>query len=406
MTDPYPNRHAKRTALILAASAGVVGAAAPIAVSVGGLAGYELLGSDKSLETAPVTAYTVGVALGALPAAMLMRAIGRRNGFLAGTVSTALGGAIAALALFRSNFWMFVSAILLIGVGGSFVQQYRFAAADNAPADFHSRAVSWVLAGGVLAAIIGPQTVIHTRALLEPVMFAGSFVAIIGLAAIGALFLSMLRLTSDMPGEQTEVSVAPRPLPDVVMQPRFLVALICGVGAYAMMSFVMTAAPLAMVSCGFTPDDATLGISWHVMAMFAPSFVTGRLIVRYGEERMLALGMSLLIACALVAHSGIALWQFWTALVLLGVGWNFAFISATTMVTECYLSSERSKVQGFHDSILFGTVAFASLMSGRVFVSYGWYMLSSVIFPGAAICLMALAWLVLNKRKPSGAGRA
>jgi MFS family permease len=190
------------------------------------------------------------------------------------------------------------------------------------------------------------------------------------------------------------------------MQPRFLVALICGVGAYAMMSFVMTAAPLAMVSCGFTADDATLGISWHVMAMFAPSFVTGRMILRYGEQRILALGMCLLIASALVAYSGIALWQFWSSLVLLGIGWNFSFIAATTMVTECYLPSEKSKVQGFHDFILFGTVAFASLMSGRVFVSHGWYIISSVIFPGTAICLMALAWLALHKRKASGGSGA
>jgi cyanate permease len=235
--------------------------------------------------------------------------------------------------------------------------------------------------------------------MLAPVDFAGSFVAIIGLSAIGALILSTLRLNSAMPSDSPAANEVARPLGEIVLQPRFLVALICAVGSYSMMSFVMTGAPLAIVSCGFSPDDATLGISWHMMAMFAPSFVTGRLIARYGDVPMLALGMLLLIASAVVGMSGIALWQFWTNLILLGVGWNFAFISATTMVTESYLEAEKSKVQGFHDSVLFGTVAFASLMSGRVFVSYGWYTVNVIIFPLAAICLTALGWLILKRRK-------
>ncbi len=327
-----------------------------------------------------------------------MHAIGRRYGFMSGAGVTGIGGALAAAAIFQSNFWLFAAAMALIGVGGSFVQQYRFAAADNAPSSFKPRAISWVLGGGVFAAIIGPQTVIFTRNLFEPVMFAGAFTAIIGLAVIGALILSFLRLPKDQVVEQ-EVDHGPaRPVAEIIRQPKFVIALICAVGSYALMSFVMTGAPLAMVGCGFTPDEATLGISWHVMAMFAPSFFTGRLIARFGKEKVIATGLVLLIGCGIVALSGIALWQFWTALILLGVGWNFGFIGATAMVSETYTSAEKNSVQGLHDLLLFGSVAFASLMSGQVYNSWGWDMLNWIIFPVVALCLGALALLLVLRQ--------
>ncbi|MDN2564951.1 MFS transporter [Aquibium sp. A9E412] len=392
------HREARRTALILAAAQAVVGASAPITISMGGLAGFYLLGADKSLATAPVTGFNIGVALGALPAAVLMRHVGRRHGFVAGTGVMALGGLIAALALFQMGFWLFAVGALLIGCGHAFTQQYRFAAVDNAPASFKPRAISWVLGGGVFAAIIGPQTVIYTRELFAPVMFAGSFAAIIGLSAIGALILSFLRLPQDAPSAVLDDDAPARPMREILLQPRFLVALFCGVGAFALMSFVMTGAPLAMVGCGFTPDEATLGISWHVMAMYAPSFVTGSLIARFGKERIVAFGLALLIGCALVALSGVALWQFWLALILLGVGWNFGFIGATAMVAECYRASEKNKVQGVHDLILFSTVAFASLMSGQVYNAFGWEMLNWIALPVAALCLAALGALALRRR--------
>ncbi len=390
--------HPRRIALILAMLQAVVGACAPISISLGALAGVYLLGPDKSLATAPVTGFNVGVALGALPAAMIARAIGRRNGFMVGTLFSALGGGVAALALFHSSFWLFALGLLVIGSGNSFVQQYRFAAADNAPAEFKPRAISWVLGGGVFAAIIGPQTVIFTRELLAPVMFAGSFVAIIGLAAIGLIALSFLRLPKDEPIDTTDHRQAERPLGEILAQPRLLVAFLCAVGSYALMSFVMTGAPLAMVGCGFTPDEATLGISWHVMAMFAPSFVTGRLIARFGKETIVATGLALLVACAVVALSGIHLWQFWSALILLGVGWNFGFIGATAILAETYRPSEKNKVQGIHDFVLFSCVALASLASGQVYNAWGWDMLAWVVFPVTAICLGALGVLLVLRR--------
>ncbi len=397
-------RNAKRTALILAAAQAIVGAAAPIAISMGALAGSYLLGPDKSLATAPVTGFTLGVALGALPAAWLMRMAGRRLGFMAGAGMTSAGGGVAAFALMRADFWLFAFGLLLIGVGNAFVQQYRFAAADNAPEWFKARAISWVLGGGVFSAILGPQTVIFTRELLAPAMFAGSFAAIIVIALIGAAVLSLLRLSKDTIAGDTRAPAEPaRPLGEIVLKPPFMVALACGICSYALMSFVMTGAPLAMVGCGFSPDEATLGISWHVMAMFAPSFFTGSLIARFGRETIIAIGMLLLAGCGIVALSGIALWQFWTALILLGIGWNFAFIGSTSLVTASYRPSEQSKVQGFHDFLLFGIVAFASLMSGKVYSAGGWEMLNWIIFPVVAACLVLLGVLVAMTRRTNAA---
>ena len=395
------DREARRTAFILTAAQAIVGSAAPISISIGGLAGHYLLGADKSLATAPVTAFTVGVAAGAIPAAIIIRWLGQRGGFMAGTVATGIGGFVATVALYQMSFWLFVGGLLIVGAGGAFVQQFRFAAADNAPPEFKARAISWVLGGGVVTAILGPQIVIFTREALAPVMFAGSFASIIGLALAGAVILSFLRLRKDRPAAQGETDQPARPLGEILSQPYFAVALLCAVGSYALMSFVMTGAPLAMVGCGFTPDEATLGISWHVMAMFAPSYFTGRLIARFGKETIVAVGLLLLVACALVALSGIQLWQFWTALILLGLGWNFGFIGATAMVAESYRPSEKGKVQGFHDFVLFSSVAFASLMSGQVYNSHGWEMLNWIVLPVSAVCLAALGLLVLRLRRPA-----
>ena len=386
-------REARRTALILAASQAIIGSAAPIAISLGALAGQYLLGPDKSLATAPITGFNLGVALGALPAAAVIRRLGQRGGFMTGTIVTALGGFVATLALFNPSFWLFAFGLLVIGVGGAFVQQFRFAAADNAPPEFKARAISFVLAGGIVTAILGPQIVIFTRESFAPVMFAGSFASILVLAAVGAVILSFLRIAPKAIGRTATEDGDARPLAEIVTQPRFVAALFCAVGSYALMSFVMTGAPLAMVGCGLSTDDATLGISWHVMAMFAPSFFTGSLIHRFGAERIVAAGLVLLIGCAVVALSGLALWQFWTALILLGLGWNFGFIGATSMVAASYRPSEKGKVQGFHDFVLFGSVAFASLMSGAVYNAWGWEMLNWLVFPVTALCFVALGAL-------------
>ncbi len=394
-TDDEP--YAKRNATVLAVASAFGASAAPIMISLGGLTGVYLLGPDKSLATLPVSGFTVGVAAGAIPAATLMRWVGRRTGFIIGAMIGILAGLIAGFSVLLGSFAGFVVGLVVAGLAGAFVQQYRFAAADTGSPAFRARAISWVLAGGVAAAVIGPQTVIFTRDLLEPIPFAGSFFAISVLAAIGMAVVALLG------GEargipKKEVSTGGRRLVEIVRQPRFIVALICGIGAYSSMSLLMTAAPLAMVACGLGENNAALGIQWHVLAMFAPSFATGALIVRFGKETVIAAGLALLTACALIALAGIDLMHFWLALILLGVGWNFGFIGATAMLTETYRADEKSKVQGLNDSLVFGSVAIASLSSGHLFATVGWERINWVAFPVIAVCALALGLGALGNR--------
>ncbi|MBL4598319.1 MAG: MFS transporter [Rhizobiaceae bacterium] len=393
------NSVAKRNVLLLSASQAIAGAAAPLSISIGGLAGFYLLGDDKTLATAPVTAFNVGTALVALPAAMLMRNIGRRLGFISGASIAICGMLIAGSALMIGNFWLFAVGLMFIGGGNSFTQQYRFAAADQGDEKFKVKAISWVLAGGIGAAVIGPQVVIHARELMAPIPFAGAYFAGTGLLLIAILILSFLRFEKPLSKKDRANEDTGRPLFEIMTQPRFMVSVICAIGAYTLMAFVMTAAPLAMIACGISIEDSTLGIQWHVMAMFGPSFFTGHLIARFGKEKIVAVGMFILVTCALVALSGIELWQFWLALVLLGIGWNFGFIGATAMLTECYRPEEKSKAQGANDFLLFGSVAFASLMSGQTLNAYGWDTLNMVIFPVVVLCLAALVLLLRSERK-------
>ncbi len=393
--EPY---HVRRNAFLLAGASAFSGAVAPIAISVGGLAGIYLLGADKSLATLPVSGFNVGVALGTIPAALLMRRVGRRLGFQSGAAIAILGGIVAGLAVLAGSFGVFFLGLAIVGFAGAFAQQYRFAAADHGSPAFRARAISWVLTGGIAAAVIGPQTVIYTRDLFAPIPFAGSFFAMSVLAAIALGILSLLGGEARA-APKAETRAGGRPLSEIVRQPRFIVALICAMGSYALMSLLMTAAPLAMVGCGLGQDNAALGIQWHVLAMFGPSFVTGSLIARFGKEIVIAIGMGLLALCALVALSGIELANFWIALVLLGVGWNFGFIGATALLTETYRPEEKSKVQGLNDFLVFGSVAVASLSSGKLYVAVGWEQLNVFAFPIIAVCVIALAVAVVARRR-------
>jgi MFS family permease len=392
---------AKRTAFVLAVAQAILGSVAPVAISMGALAGVYLLADDKSLATAPVTGFNVGVALGALPAGWLGRKIGQKHAFMTGSLITASGGAFACAALLHGSFWMFVAALMFLGSGGSFTQQFRFAAADNSPQHFKAQAISWVLGGGIISAILGPQSVILTKDMFLPVQFAGSYGIITLFGLIGFLILSALKVkpTASASAKPGVAENPGRPLKEIISQPNFIVALLCSVCTYSLMSFVMTGAPLAMVGCGFSVTDATLGIQWHVLAMFAPSFFTGKLIARFGKETIVATGLVILIACAGVAISGIELWQFWLSLILLGLGWNFGFIGATAMVTDCYAPEEKGKVQGFHDFVLFSSVALSSLFSGKVLLVWGWNAVNLIIFPIAIFCLIALALLIPRRKR-------
>jgi MFS family permease len=389
---------ARRNALLLALASAFAGSVAPLGFSLGGLTGIYLLGPDKSLATLPVSAFTIGVALAAIPAAMLMRRIGRRGGFQIGAAIGAVGGLITGAAILMGSFALFVAGMAVAGSAGAFTQQYRFAAADSGSPAFRARAISWVLAGGVAAAIIGPQTVIFTRDLTSPIPFAGSYFAISGLAMLALVAVSFLSGPAAGP-PRTTIRSGGRPLGEIVRQPRFLVAVACAVGSYAAMSLVMTAAPLAMVACGLGENNAALGIQWHVLAMFGPSFITGSLIARFGKEAVIAVGVALLVACAAVAVAGIELFNFWVALILLGVGWNFGFVGATAMLTETYRPEEQARVQGLNDFIVFGAVALASLSSGGLFTTLGWTWLNLAALPVVAIAAAAVGLALAGRRR-------
>lgn len=393
------NHIARRNAVILSMAQAVNGAAGPISIALGGLTGLYLLGVDKSLATAPATGYMIGVALSALPASILMRRVGRRLGFMAGALIGIVGFLICGWAILQSNFWLFVLGMALSGAGGAYVQQYRFAAADMGDKATKAKAISWVLAGGIGAAVIGPQLVIWTQDLLQPIKFAGAYFSGIGLLLLGMVILAFLKFDEAAPAEADAPVGTGRPLAEIMRQPRFIVSVLCAIGSFGLMSFVMTGAPLAMVACGISEQNATLGIQWHVMAMFAPSFFTGNLIVRFGKEKIVAAGLLILLVSAVVSLTGLEIWKFWLALVLLGVGWNFGFIGATAMLTDCYRPEEKNKAQGANDFLLFSSVAFASLMSGQVLNFWGWDVINWIVFPVIAICLVVLTILVLSERR-------
>jgi MFS family permease len=399
VSDAVRQSDARYNAFLYSVAQAINGSVPPICFSVGALTGYYLLGDDKSLATVPVTGYTVGVAAGAIPAAMLMRRIGRRLGFVCGSIVAIVAGVFAAYAIIEASFILFVGAMTVAGVSGAFVQQYRFAAADSGEPEVRARAISWVLAGGIVAAVIGPQTVIHTHDLFDPIPFVGAFLAMSVLAAIGLVVLLFLRGEARSGPKVYAGASGGRPFSEIARQPRFVVAVICGMGSYALMSLMMTAAPLAMVACGLGEDNAALGIQWHVLAMFGPSFFTGHLIARYGKERIIAIGMAILAVGAVVAISGIELLNFWVAIVLIGLGWNLGFIGATTMLTETYRPEEKGKVQGVNDFLVFAAVAVASFSSGQLLSSVGWDWLNYGFFPVIAICLATLAWLYVPGRR-------
>lgn len=391
-------KEARRNVHLLTLAQAIMGACAPLSISVGGIAGYQLLGADKSLATAPLTGFNVGVAVGAIGVAATARFLGRKAAFVFGAMVGALGGAVASLALFRSDFWLFALGMLLIGVSGGFTQKIRFAAADASPSSYKPTAISWILAGGIVSAILGPQLSILGKDIFSPITFAGGFLAIIPLEIIAIVVLAFIRLP-DMRNAAVGAET-PRPLSQIARTPRFLVGMICGIGTYALMTFTMTGAPLAMVvGCGFPTELATLGIQWHVLAMFGPSFFTGMLVKRFGAEKVVVGGLLILMACAVVAHMGVELWNFWLALVLLGIGWNFGFIGATAIVASTYRPHEADKVQGFHDIVLFGAVAMSSFSSGKIFTTWGWSVMNLVIWPVAGLCLLLVLSLLLTSRR-------
>jgi MFS family permease len=384
---------ARRNAMVLAVAQALAGGNNTVIVSTASIVGA-VLAPDKGLATLPITAMVIGMWFGTLPVGWLARRFGRRFALQIGSVFGVLSGLISYSAVMDGQFWMLLIGTFCGGLYAAAHNSYRFAAADTASEAFRPKVVSWVLAGGVFAAVIGPQLVIFTKDLLSPHMFAASYLGQSACALIAAGVLMFVKIPP-LPATRIE---NPRPLAAIVRTPRFIVAVACGMASYAMMNMVMTSAPLAMIGCGHSVTDATLGIQWHVLAMYAPSFVTGSLISRFGVERITGIGLGLIALTAVVGLAGISVAHFWSALVLLGVGWNLAFIGATTMVTQCHRPHERNKVQAFNDFLIFGSMAVASFSSGQLLEYLGWQAINEVIFPTILVAGAMLVWLALRKR--------
>lgn len=368
---------AKRDVYLLALCQALLATGNAVVISTSALVGQSL--APDGLATLPLFLQFLANMATALPASFLMRRIGRRAGFAVGAVFAFTAGVLGCSAILAGTFWLFCIANACYGVFIGFGMYYRFAAAEVAAPAFRPRAISYVLAGGVVAAIAGPELAKATDDLLGPALFAGCFAAIAGLAVLTLSVLSVLRIPAP-PAE--ERGGGGRPLAEIMRQPAFLVALCAAAIAQGAMVLVMTATPLAMAFCGHPFDQTAFVIQWHVLGMFAPSFVTGHLIGRFGVFNVMAVGAGLILACLGVALSGIEILQFWTALFLLGVGWNFMFVGGTTLLTTTYRPAEKAKVQAVNDMIIFGTAALGSLSSGLLHHLIGWQAVNlSMVLP-------------------------
>lgn len=387
---------ARRNALILAFAQGCTGFVISTNIIFGGYVG-QTLSADKSLATLPITTMMIGTFAATLPMSMLMQRFGRRPGFVAGALAGIAGALLCVRAIEIGSFWLFCLGTHICGYYQSSGNYYRFAAADTASPAFRPTAISWALAGGLLSALITPEILSRTRELWLP--FAASFMASAAAALLGLLLVSMVRIPA--PARQLTNAPTGRPLLEIIRQPRFITALAAGTVAYGMMNLVMTATPLAMAACNFTPDDASGAIRWHVLAMYVPSFFTGSLIARFGRIPIALFGLVLLAGCGVIALSGIGLFDFIAAMVALGLGWNFTYISATTLVTDCHTPEERGKTQAFNDLTVFGFVAFTSYLSGKLLSSAGWNGLNISIFPSIAlVAALILALPSIGRRPP------
>ncbi len=347
-----------------------------ILIAINGLAGFALA-SDKSLATLPVTAYVIGAALTTLPMSHLMRRVGRVNGFSLGTLIGIFGAMICGYAVYNHSFWTLCLGTLVMGIYNASGQYYRFAAADVASADFKSKAISLVMAGGLVGGVLGPQTSKFTKDLL-PAEFLGSYLALIGFCVVALALQRLMEIPRLTAAEQREHG---RPLKEIARQPAFVVAVLSATVGYGVMNLLMTATPLAMKSCAHPFSDAAFVIQWHVIAMFAPSFVTGSLIRRFGVRTILFTGVLLNFACVAIALAGVDVMHFWLALVMLGVGWNFMYLGGTTLLTETHTSPEKAKVQGANDMAIFITMAVSSASSGWLFTARGWEVMNYGAIP-------------------------
>ncbi|WP_343078769.1 MFS transporter [Ostreiculturibacter nitratireducens] len=398
---PLPDdTRAKRNVTVLVLAQALVGAQMPMIFTIGGLAGQSLA-SNPCFATLPITLIVLGSMLSATPLSAIMQRHGRRAGFWVGTLGGAAGATVGAYGLWLGSFPVYLAGSLLTGIYMSAQGFYRFAAADAASDEYRPKAISYVMAGGLVSAIVGPQLVkATTGAMVVP--FLGTYLMVIVLNAIGAALF--LFLDAPRPKAPEEGAPQGRTRLEMLREPTILVAMICAMVSYALMNLVMTSTPLAIVGCGFGTSDAADVVSAHVLAMFAPSFFTGHVIARLGAVKVMGIGLAILAGAGAVALSGVELTQFYVALVLLGIGWNFGFIGATALLASAHTPEERGRIQGVNDLVVFGGVTTASLSSGMLMncsgagVIAGWQAVNIAMLPFLMLAGASLIWLVLRPK--------
>lgn len=398
--SPPDDRRAKRNVAVLVFAHAVLGSQLAMNIIVAGLAGA-LLAHDPSLATLPISIVVVGSLLAAPATSLFMGRYGRRAGFLVGAIAGAGGGALCARALFVGSFPLFLAGSVLLGVYQATQGFFRFAAADTASDRFKPKAISWVFAGGLLSALLGPEIVRATAGTFASAPYAGAYLVVIALNVVGAAGLWFLDIPR--PPRTAAANDTGRPLRAIARQPVFIVAALSGMVGFASMSLVMTSTPLAMIGHGFTTDHAADVVRWHILAMFAPSFFTGSVIVRFGRLPVIAVGLLLLGLCGAIALAGVEIQHFYVALVALGIGWNFSFIGATSLLGTTHTAAEQAKVQGLNDFLVLGFVAVGSFGSGALLDALGWSAVQYAMAPALLVALGAIAWLARDLARRGGA---
>ena len=385
-----PFRHERLNVSLLVLAQTLYMVASITVMTLSGVVGAQLA-PHLGLATLPVSLMMVGSVLSTLPASLFMRAVGRRVGFIVGAAMGGVGGGLLCVwGVMQQDFWLFSGGSLLLGLYQGFAMYYRFAAADVADPKNRSKAISWVMTGGVFAAFLGPWNASALQDLWPQYPNAGPYLVIALMAVLAIALLSQLRVPRVMESAATE---PPRPMPVIARQPAFVVAVLTSAIGYAVMALVMTATPLAMRANGFEMAQIAMIMQWHVLGMFVPSFFTGRLISRFGMPRVSGVGVMLLLGASGAALLGQTLSHYWVALVLLGVGWNFCFIGGSALLASVHSPSERGKVQGVNDLLVFALVAVGSLLAGALFYGLGWAGLNMAMLPFVALVGVALLWL-------------
>lgn len=403
MTIISDDTTAKKNVIVLVAAQAILGSQMPISFVLGGLAGQYLAEND-CWATLPISLIVLGSMLSAPIMSSIMQSYGRRIGFFIGAFCGLAGAAIAARALWIDSFPLFLLGSCFTGVYMSSQGFFRFAATDMASESYMPKAISWVMAGGLLSAIIGPEIVKLTQNAMEPIPFVGSYIAIVILNLVGSLLFLFLKIPT--PTKPAHDAPKGRTRWQMLKEPQILVAMISAMVAYSLMNLVMTSTPLAVVGCGFSTDTAADIVRAHVLAMYIPSFFTGILIARFGVEKIIALGLLILALSGGVALAGVEIENFYIALVLLGIGWNFGFIGGTTLFTAAHTAEERGRAQGMNDFFVFGMVTIASLSSGGLMncsggnPQDGWTAVNLAMIPLLMLASGALIWFVIQgKRK-------